>query len=92
MQDINPSMKTSNNPPDDKIPVETQRKDKIRNFNVIEYVDSVSIGYTSSVEQFVANLYEDDNTIVHCMNNGVDYPKSEMSSLIDYVKRMVNNQ
>ena len=77
---------------ENKFPDETQRKGKIRNFNVIKYVDSVSIGYTSSVEQFVENLYEDDSTIVHCINNGVDYPKSKMSSLIDYVKRMVNNQ
>ena len=42
-----------------------------------------------SVRQFIENLYVNNETIVHCVNNDVDYPTSKKDSLIAYMELSV---
>lgn len=53
-----------------------------------EVVDVVTTS-SLSVRQFIENLYVNNETIVHCINNDVDYPISKKDSLISYMELSV---
>lgn len=52
---------------------------------VVEVVTTSSL----SVRQFIENLYVNNETIVHCVNNAIDYPISKKDSLIAYIELYV---
>ena len=54
---------------------------------VVDIVTMTSI----SVRQFIENLYVNSGTIVHCVNNGMDYPINEKNSLIAYMRNHIGN-
>lgn len=43
-------------------------------FSIMDYVEMATKGFTSSVEEFVDNLFVNDQVIVYCTDNNVNYP------------------
>lgn len=54
--------------------------------SISDYVDMATTGCIKTVEEYVESLFLDNKTIVHCLNNGKDYPKCDSGSLIAFIK------
>lgn len=63
----------------------------IVNCSISEYVEMATTGCIKTEEEYVENLFQDEETIVHCIDNGEDYHKCESGLLVDFLHARTNN-
>ena len=54
--------------------------------SVAEYVDEATTGCVKTVDEYVDNLFIDENVIVHCKDNDMDYKKQEVGELVAFIE------
>ena len=56
-------------------------------FSIKDYVEIATMGYTRSIEDYVRNdLFVNEQTIVHCIDNNSDYTFQEIPDLIHFIE------
>lgn len=60
------------------------------NCSISEYVEMATTGCIKTVEEYVDSLFLDDDTIVHCIDNGEDYHKCESGLLVAFIQARTN--
>lgn len=44
-----------------------------------------------NTNNYIKELYEDENVIIHCVDNNTDYPQDKINDLVEYVNTQRNN-
>ena len=60
------------------------------NCSISAYVEMATTGCVKTVEEYVESLFLDDETIVHCEDNGEDYHKCDAGLLVAFIKARTN--
>lgn len=55
-------------------------------FSLSQYVEDIVNGPWLTTESYVHSLFIDEQTIVHCTDNNIDYSYQEASSLVEFIK------
>lgn len=63
---------------------------KIVKCSIADYVELATTGCVKTVDEYVESLFIDDETIVHCSDNGEDYHKCESGLLVAFIKARTN--
>jgi hypothetical protein len=54
--------------------------------SVADYVEMATTGFIKTVDEYVDSLFIDENVIVHCKDNDMDYKKQEVGELVTFIE------
>ena len=76
----------------DEEQIDEDRAMKVVKFSISDYVEMATTGFMEPVEKFVENLFLDDGTIVHCLDNNEYYYRCDSMELIAFINEKTNSE
>ena len=58
----------------------------IISFSLSQYVEDTASGPWLTTESYVQSMFVDKQTIVHCIDNNIDYSYQEATTLVEFIK------